>query len=72
MQTEKRKNKQDDDDQTDQIDYSVHDRPPGRDKGRIHSHNSSAIPKFLPCPRFIVEIAALRQYAASIDGTKIL
>ena len=32
MQTEKRKNKQDDDDKADQINYSVHDRPPDVDK----------------------------------------
>jgi hypothetical protein len=46
-QTEKRKNKQDEN-------YSIHDdSPPAWTNGHaiIHSHNSSAVPKFLPVCR---------------------
>jgi hypothetical protein len=53
-QTEKRKNKQDDDDKPHDINYSIHDdSPPAWTNGHaiIHSHNSSAVPKFLPVCR---------------------
>ena len=50
MQSEKRKNKHDDDDQTDEVDYSIHDTPPTKGtfgqqwttaQQIIHSHNRS-------------------------------
>jgi hypothetical protein len=48
MQAEQRKNKHDDDDQTDQVNYSVHDFLRTTDERALnHPANSSLMPKFL-------------------------
>jgi hypothetical protein len=49
VQTEKRKNEHDDDDEPDEINYSIHttDLQEIVDERLIHSHNSSAVAKFL-------------------------
>lgn len=51
MQAEEGKNEHDDYDQTDDVNYSIHDGTPGHEymiAYGIHSHNNSALSKFLP------------------------
>jgi hypothetical protein len=68
MQTEQRQNKHDDDDQTDEVNYSIHDslRTNG-ERALNHSANSPHLPKFLP----MAAIFTLRCDIARMDALQI-
>jgi hypothetical protein len=49
MQAQERQNGHDDDDQTDEVNYSIHDMPPAQanERRRLLTQNRSAVAKFL-------------------------
>ena len=72
MQAEQRQNKHDDDDQTDEVNDSIHDRLHTTDERVLnHSANSSPIPKFLSAAAIFVLRRVIVRIALQVSDAAI-